>query len=267
MDSWVHTALAEAAGGATAGLVADSLLYAVDSAKVRSQARRRGGGAILFRGLASTVLLGSVPVFGSFFFCYAPLRDYMQSRGWSSLLPVASAVCAVPATIIGVPADVVKKRLVLGMDPTAIQAARHVVAESTWRGLFAGWHVNLVRDLPFAGVKIGLYEISVYYYQTMFASGIGQPISSFGASLCGVASGVCCAILTCPLDVVNTRMKAGMGTSRSISKTTLHIARSEGIHTLFRGVATRSVVLGLGSSIFWPIQNYVANFLLYPTST
>jgi hypothetical protein len=268
MGKLLQVALAESAGGAAAGVVADTVLYAIDSAKVRAQSTPASGAAggfrILFRGLAPTILLGSVPVFGTFFLIYAPIRDTLQESGDSRFLPIASAVCAVPATIIGVPADVLKKRLVLGIDPNFKQALSHVTAQPHgWRGLFAGWHVNLIRDLPFAAVKVGLYEYFVHCYLQWYGMKTDeqQHLSATGASLCGVASGVCCAILTCPLDVVNTRIKAGGVESTSIVKVASDILKTEGVSAFFRGVAMRSIVLGVGSSIFWPIQRKVAQTL------
>ena len=109
----IRISMAEGIGGAMAGAIADTTLYAVDSAKVQRQsnyqttttaaaaaasasAAASSGGPlqashlksfsststslknlvkqykILFRGLGQTVMLGSVPVFGSFFLLYSP---------------------------------------------------------------------------------------------------------------------------------------------------------------------------------------------------
>jgi hypothetical protein len=266
MGGLVQTALAESAAGAAAGVVADSLLYAIDSAKVRAQHKSAaslsvGNISILFRGLAPTVLLGSLPVFGSFFLFYAPLRVTLQERGYDQLLPLASAICAIPATVVGVPADVIKKRVVLGIDPSVRAAISSATAERGMRGLFAGWHVNLIRDLPFAGVKVGLYEGCVYEWKVYSHYPIDRPITSGGAAVCGVTSGVACAVLTCPLDVVNTRIKSGNVETNSILRLGSEILKKEGVTALFQGVALRSVVLGVGSSIFWPIQQSVSNWL------
>jgi Mitochondrial carrier protein len=91
-------------------------------------------------------------------------------------------------------------------------------------------------------------------------------ISYVGASICGTASGVSCAILTCPLDVVNNRIKAadsssGLHSSASIRTVARETLQKEGVRALFRGVLMRSIVLGIGSSIFWPIQHRVAHSL------
>lgn len=266
-----YTAFTEAAGGAVAGVIADSVLYGVDSAKIHQQqaatattTRPRASPMLLYRGLVPTVLLGSVPVFGVFFLLYAPMRDVLTDAGHREWLPVASALCAVPATVVGVPADVLKKRIILKSPPTPMQGAiRDIIETHGWKGFFAGWHVNLIRDLPFAGVKIGLYEIMVKYYQDYYQ--ISQ-ISPAGASLCGIGSGVACAIATCPLDVINTQIKAQHSSkttkySYSIWTVGRNIVQQQGITALFRGVGMRSIVLGIGGMIFWPIQQGVAQSL------
>ena len=308
MGILVQVALTEGLGGAVAGICADSVLYAIDSAKVRAQQKAaQGDWRILFRGMGPTILLGSVPVFGTFFLTYAPLKELIlqpprhnhhhhgrealnhrtttphtreekncneatnnqlspsvtQQQLW---LSIAALVCAIPATVIGVPADVIKKRLVLGLDQTAWTAVRHVWQQQGSRGLFAGWHVNLIRDLPFAGIKIGLYESFVQTYQQSVGKATTDPISPTGAAMCGVASGVACAILTCPLDVVNTRIKAGSLSTNQLGPATWEILSQEGITALFRGVVLRSVVLGVGSCIFWPIQKSLAQHFQQSTT-
>ncbi|CAJ1954665.1 unnamed protein product [Cylindrotheca closterium] len=267
MEWLAQSALAEAAGGATAGVIADSTLYGIDSWKVRVQQSKSTGGSIrdlriLFRGLGPTVLLGSVPVFGGFFLIYAPTKTLLQHHQRPELIPLASAACAIPSTIIGVPADILKKRMVLGMDKTFLGAVVNATKEHGALGLFVGWNVNLARDIPFAGLKIGLFELFVHRYMIWNGLDPRDHISPTGAAICGILSGVCCAFLTSPLDVCNTYIKAGRaGGSTSIPAVSSHIVKTEGITALFRGVALRSFVLGVGSSIFWPIQRRVAHSL------
>uniref|UniRef100_A0A7S4EF66 Mitochondrial carrier protein n=1 Tax=Pseudo-nitzschia australis TaxID=44445 RepID=A0A7S4EF66_9STRA len=261
----LQTALAEAAGGAAAGLVADSVLYAVDSAKVRAQSKPVGGTAggglrILFRGFVPSILLGSVPVFGSFFFLYAPVREMLYHSQYQILIPIASTCAAIPATIIGVPSDVIKKRLVLGIDANLHSTIKHVIVENGLRGFFAGWHVNLIRDLPFAALKIGLYESLASYYKSWYGLSKRDPIFPQGTIMCGSVSGIGCAVLTCPLDVVNTKIKTSGMASTSVLEVGRHIILNDGVSGLFRGVAMRSIVLGLGSCIFWPIQQSVSRY-------
>ena len=265
MGRLVQIALTEATGGAAAGIVADTVLYAIDSLKIRAQHKSSaaivstGNFSILFRGFLPTILLGSVPVFGSFFLFYAPLRVTLQEKGYDQLLPIASAFCAIPATVIGVPADVIKKRLVLGIDPNVRTAITRATATHGWQGLFAGWHVNLLRDLPFTGIKIGLYEWFVSEWKLWNNMNMDQPITPAGAAVCGVTSGVACGILTCPLDVINTRIKSGNVGTNSILLVGTEIMKKEGLAAFFHGVTLRAFVLGVGSFIFWPVQRFVAH--------
>ena len=262
----IQLSIAEAVGGGVAGVLADSVLYGIDSAKVRAQYKFASSltprnMSILFKGLVPTVLLGSLPVFGTFFLLYAPLKVVLQENGYSQLLPLASMLCAVPATVIGVPADVLKKRLVLGIDPSVKVAIARVTETQGIKGLFAGWHVNLIRDLPFSAIKIGLYEWFVYEWKLVNHYAVDEMITPAGAAACGVSSGVACAVMTCPLDVVNTRIKAGGVVGNSILHVGATIVKSEGFAALFQGVLLRSFALGVGSSIFWPIQRGVAESL------
>jgi hypothetical protein len=237
-------------------------------------------------------------VFGTFFLLYAPVRDILLDRyekpEW---LPIASAICAIPATMIGVPSDVLKKRIILSSQPVSVRTAIQELFQA--RGFFAGWQVNLIRDLPFAAVKLSLYEVMVQYYQSSSfgtwsdewttetgkkkddetipatTNNNSKKISPLGASLCGIASGVICGVVTCPLDVINTEIKAHAGDQRIITGNSVGASTStsnrptmlrvgwkiiceQGYRGLFRGVGMRCIIMGVGSSIFWPIQQSVA---------
>jgi hypothetical protein len=100
----------------------------------------------------------------------------------------------------------------------------------------------------------------VSYYKSWYGLSKGDHISPQGAALCGITSGIACAILTCPLDVINTKIKASETSSTSILEVGRQIIKKDGINDLFRGVAMRSIVLGLGSSIFWPIQRNFSHY-------
>lgn len=83
----------------------------------------------------------------------------------------------------------------------------------------------------------------------------------------GFASGCLSAVLTNPLDVINTRMKAAAnvaGKSPGILQSAQQIARAEGLPTLvFSGLPPRVLIFGLGSSIFWSVHGTVRTGLLY----
>eukprot|EP00601_Ochromonadales_sp_CCMP2298_P030766 CAMPEP_0173347558 /NCGR_PEP_ID=MMETSP1144-20121109/13221_1 /TAXON_ID=483371 /ORGANISM="non described non described, Strain CCMP2298" /LENGTH=130 /DNA_ID=CAMNT_0014295059 /DNA_START=11 /DNA_END=403 /DNA_ORIENTATION=- len=78
-------------------------------------------------------------------------------------------------------------------------------------------------------------------------------LSSIEAGAVGLASGIVTAVVTCPIDVVNTRIKSGE-INTGIIAAHLQIIRQDGAKALFRGLVPRGVIMGLGSTVFWYLQ-------------
>jgi hypothetical protein len=135
-----------------------------------------------------------------FFALYTPLQDTMG--GGAGAVAAAALVATIPSTMVGVPADTVKKQLVVGTlsshalslpvhltprphspprlshlhpgkYPTAAAAARGVVRRQGPAGLFRGWQANLARDVPFAVMKMSLYEGLAAVYKSTWRGGDG----------------------------------------------------------------------------------------------
>ena len=103
----------EAAAGSSAGLATDSIFYGLDSYKVQKQ---QLGGQVnvrhLFRGLLPLTMMGTVPSFGMFFFFYEPCKRVLADvygLSDSASVALASFAAGLPASLIYVPADTVKK--------------------------------------------------------------------------------------------------------------------------------------------------------------
>jgi hypothetical protein len=115
----------EAAAGSSAGLATDSIFYGLDSYKVQKQ---QPGGHVnvrnLFRGLLPLSMMGTVPSFGVFFLVYEPCKRALAEVygvGDSASVALASLVAGVPASLVYVPADTVKKVHV----PLSLGASKH----------------------------------------------------------------------------------------------------------------------------------------------
>lgn len=122
---------------------------------------------------------------------------------------------------------------------------------------FLGWQANLSKDVPFAVIKLSLYEGCVRVYERTFG-----PAHTTGHSVCGVASGVITAVITQPLDVVNTVMKSSVTSNdTSMSRVLMELLRRDGPLALLRGLAPRAVILGAGSGVFWGSYSGVASLL------
>lgn len=309
-SSMTVLAFQNAFAGAAAGASADMIVYGLDSYKVMKQGNRLNFQfSTIFRGIFGSALTGAAPSFGLFFAFYSPTKLLMEEclmRSYSttaaatdavdssgskniSVLPsmVASLVGGVPASLVAVPADVVKKEMMLKAATNGthgnsfLNTTRYIARSAGVQGLFTGWRVNLLRDIPFAGIKMTLYDVvtSVYlrYLRPFVIStsnsmgmiaGAGvvadasvdtrnSPLSPMESASVGFASGAVTGVVTCPLDVVNTRIKSGeFPPNHGIIRTHVDIIKlrgneNGGVSALFRGVMPRIGVIGIGSTAFW----------------
>lgn len=174
----------------------------------------------------------------------------------------ASIVAAVPSSLVAIPSDVIKKRLVLGIDPNIAMAVRSALKGGGMRGLFVGWQTNLVKDIPFAGLKISLYEnIKTQYLLHKEARLPGSTFTSVESACVGLVAGTVTSVLTCPIDCVNTRIKSGELTEYSVLGAHREIVQRDGVRALFRGLAPRTLILSAGSSVFWYWYNSLQGVL------
>lgn len=283
----VRTSSSLITGGcaAVSAVVKDVLFYSIDSYKVVKQAGQQVKLSNLFRGTVPIALLGSGPSFGVFFLFYHPIRDTLSSSlgtgSESASVLLASALSSVPSSIVGVPADVLKKQLILGsIESSSIvtntsvhhnirSIGTHIVKTQGIRGLFLGWKVNVMRDMPYAAMKMSLYEGLARLYITWKHNNTTTvaPSTATGnrtdgvdklqgveAAVMGLASGVITAAITCPIDCVNTRIKSGELAQYNMVRAHMEIVRKDGVSALFRGVVPRCAILGLGSTVFWYVQ-------------
>jgi solute carrier family 25 S-adenosylmethionine transporter 26 len=74
------------------------------------------------------------------------------------------------------------------------------------RGLYRGYGITLVREIPFALIQFPLYE---YFKENLAQIQQVSLISPFQAAFCGSVSGRIAAAFTTPLDVLKTRLMLG----------------------------------------------------------
>ena len=135
---------------------------------------------------------------------------------------------AIPSSIAAVPADVIKKRLILGHHDSNLNhrhSNSHSSVAATIRAIyrtggarefFLGWKANLSKDVLFSAVKMSLYEGWARVYLSVknrssgkYTVGTAADLNGYEAAGAGMVSGVATAVLTCPIDCVNTRIKSG----------------------------------------------------------
>jgi hypothetical protein len=83
-------------------------------------------------------------------------------------------------------------------------AFRTIIRVEGWREMFSGYSATLARDLPFSALQFAFYEQEQRIAKAwMENKEIGLPLEIFtGASAGGMAG-----VITCPLDVVKTRIQ------------------------------------------------------------
>ena len=277
-QSWLSGAALSGGCAVVSAATKDAIFYSIDSYKVMRQAGQRIEVNKLFRGTVPIAVLGSGLSFGAFFVCYTPicnvLRDALGSDNESAVVFVASCISAVPSSITGVPADVIKKRLVLGSfheHSASVSSIRSVASQirksSGPRGFFLGWKVNVVRDIPYASLKMSLYEglsrlyLSIFRNHENTTDKYNNKLHGAEAAAMGFSSGVLAAFITCPIDCVNTRIKSGEFAHTTMRGAYLEIWRKDGHTAFFRGVVPRCAILAMGSTVFWYIQASLLNAL------
>ncbi len=128
------------------------------------------------------------------------------------------------ASFVYVPSEVLKTRLQLQgrfNNPffrsgynyrSTLDAARTIVRQEGFSALFYGYKATIFRDLPFSALQFAFYEQGqTWAKQWAKSKEIGLPLEF----LTGAAAGGLAGIMTCPLDVVKTRIQTQVNPTES----------------------------------------------------
>ena len=120
------------------------------------------------------------------------------------------------ASFVYVPSEVLKTRLQLqgrynnpffnsGYNyKSTLHAGRTIVRQEGFSALFYGYKATIFRDLPFSALQFAFYEQEQTLAKSWVGSrDIGLPLEVLTATTAGGMAGV----ITCPLDVVKTRIQ------------------------------------------------------------
>lgn len=182
---------------------------------------RRGlyGGAI-------PAAIGSFSGTSIFFGAYEFSKRYMIDSGLSPGIAYLSAglVADLVASPVYVPTEVIKTRLQLqgrhdnpffdsGYNyRSSLDALRTILRTEGFAALFHGYRATLYRDLPFSALQFAFYEKERDWAKSWRGSkdiGLGLEI------LTGMTAGGMAGTITCPLDVVKTRIQTQLPTTMS----------------------------------------------------
>ncbi|KUI68237.1 hypothetical protein VM1G_04450 [Cytospora mali] len=229
---YLHSMIAGGLGGTTG----DMLMHSLDTVKTRQQGdphmppkytslgssyntifRQEGIRKGLYSGWFPA-LLGSFPGTVLFFGTYEYTKRHLIDYGMQPHIAYLTSgfLGDLAASIVYVPSEVLKTRLQLqgrynnpyfssGYNYRGtVDAARTIVRTEGYSALFHGYQATLFRDLPFSALQFMFYEqFQSWARQWKGSRDLGTPLEF----LTGAAGGGLAGAMTCPLDVVKTRLQ------------------------------------------------------------
>ena len=213
----------EVCAGAIGELSKDILLHAVDTAKTRKQAMKKGGTSPTSGNTTTSlgsavstfkdfyagfpiVLASSIPQGGVFFLVKKGIVELLNKFAptapsiISTTIPIGFGVMAY--WIFRTPTEVIKTQVQTYQSPSCKEALK--AAKSSDTGILSLWkhyNVMLFLDVPFQMlnfVLLGVVSDAVLH--------AGFETSILTRLFCGVTCGMITAAVTCPIDVCKTRI-------------------------------------------------------------
>ncbi|PHH81853.1 hypothetical protein CDD82_7730 [Ophiocordyceps australis] len=234
----LHAMIAGGLGGSTG----DLLMHSLDTVKTRQQGdpnippkytslgqtyhtiwRQEGIRRGLYGGWVPAIG-GSFPATVFFFGAYEWSKRLLIDAGLQHHVSYLMAGFAgdLAASVVYVPSEVLKTRLQLqgrynnpyfssGYNYRGtIDAARTIVRTEGASALFYGYKATLWRDMPFSALQLMFWE-QFHAWARVYKQSreVGVPLEL----LTGAAAGGLAGVLTCPLDVVKTRLQTQVTTT------------------------------------------------------
>ncbi|KAF2077064.1 hypothetical protein CYY_001631 [Polysphondylium violaceum] len=266
--------------GATSGLLADSIMHPIDTIRARLQIEKVGqtqyrgtfhalqsiikneGVAYLYKGMP-IVATATVPAHALYFFGYEYSKKMLEDKmgpkwGTGTIAHFTSGFVAdALGSLIWVPMDIIKQRLQVQQNTQKLypnqtyykgsfHAAQVILKEEGVMGLYRGFVPALMTYGPLVGIYFSVYEKtksfitkSLHYEKQDYLPVIYQLSSGFFA-------GTVAAAVTCPLDVVKTRIQVQRGTEERVYK-----GLFDGFKTILKEEGPRAFVKGMSSRILW----------------
>lgn len=141
-------------------------------------------------------------------------------------------------------------------------AAKDILRTEGFRGFFAGFGATAVRDAPYAGLYVLLYEqakLQVGAFSEVVAmpdGGIAARSMGSSASVnfvSGVVAATTATTLTNPFDAIKTRLQISPGKYRNMVQAAKTMLKEEGMRSMFNGLSLRIGRKALSSALTWTV--------------
>ncbi|KAF2862681.1 solute carrier family 25 member 38 [Piedraia hortae CBS 480.64] len=129
-------------------------------------------------------------------------------------------------------------------------AARDIVRKEGLRGFFAGFDATAVRDAPYAGFYVLVYEQLKKQLNALSPPEHGSGSVSINF-ISGVIAAVSATTLTNPFDAIKTRLQLAPGRYGNLFSAARIMLREEGVGSMFSGLSMRIGRKALSSAFTW----------------
>ena len=182
---------------------------------------------------------------------------------WANL--VSGAAARTFAGFILMPLTVIKVRFESNMYSysSIASAAADIRRHDGFRGFFAGFGATAIRDAPYAGTYVLLYELlkswlgSLAHEKSSTSHGeatlMGASTASFVNFTSGITAGAACSAMSNPFDAVKTRIQLQPQRYHNIWHAASKMVRKEGFRSLWDGLALRMSRKALSSALAWTV--------------
>uniref|UniRef100_A0A7S0LDU2 Mitochondrial carrier protein n=1 Tax=Coccolithus braarudii TaxID=221442 RepID=A0A7S0LDU2_9EUKA len=282
------TFLSSAIAGGVAAASATVIFHPVDTLKTVLQDRgsssagrgmhavRNALSSVGARGLYRGVLpaaFSMMPACAVRMGAYETFKTHLLERDWPVPPPVliasASALSVVVSASVRAPLDMVKVQVQAGSSPSAIAALRTVASAGglrSFRALYRGAGLTLLRDVPFFSINLLLYEQlkTAAVARRRRTSSLEDALSrstllpSEAILLGAIAQGVA-GFSTNPVDRLKTIVQAGA--APGVKGALASVLKAEGVMGLMRGAGMRTIWIMPQGCIYYPLYELVQRTL------
>jgi len=259
----LYPLLCEVIAGFTGGAAKTLAFYPLDTLTTWRETRHEGRASDLYRGCMLTVASGApyAAVFHTAFFA--------STKALGGLPPTAREMLggscgALAGAAIWVPFECIKHRVQISAPGCATPRAalRSTLRREGVGGLYAGASSTLLRNVPYNALHFGLFAAAGRLLRALGVPGV--------SSLAGALAGMLTAIVTTPIDLINTRLQvAGALASdekspryAGVADALVRIVREEGYGALFRGCVPRVLQYMPSAMLFFTVFEFVKRRLL-----
>ncbi len=180
---------------------------------------------------------------------------------------ISASLGEISACFVRVPAEVIKQRTQAFKHNSSLDSLKSILKnenkEGILKGLYRGWGITIMREIPFTIIEYPLYE---YLKKVVAKKSNKEKASPSQGALCGSIAGGVAAAITTPLDVIKTR-KMLHKDQISVSKLVSSIIKEEGYSSFWRGIGPRTMWMSFGGAIFLGVYETVSSFIPKPTTS